>query len=84
MLSVNKYTNVLDDKKESVVTTPLSKNKLLKTEKVTTSDELHKSTDKIKKGEEFVEYTDEVHKHSDNITTNEEGDKGTEKLEDMK
>ena len=70
--------------KKAVVTTPLLEKKWLTNEKVTTSDELHKSTDKIKKGEEFVEYTDEVHKHSDNITTNEEGDKGTEKLEDMK
>ena len=44
MLSVDKYINVLDDKKESVVTTPLLEKQLLTTEKVTTSDEVHKLT----------------------------------------
>ena len=39
MSSVDKDTNVLDDKKEAVFTTPLLENKLLTTEKVTTSDE---------------------------------------------
>ena len=33
MSSVDKDTNVLDDKKEAVVTTPLSDKKLLTTEK---------------------------------------------------
>ena len=52
MSSVEKYTNVLDNKKEAVVTTSLSENKLLKTEKVTTSDDVHKRTEKITTSEE--------------------------------
>ena len=56
----------------------------MKTEKVTTSDELHKRTEKIATSEEVVKGTDEVQKINDNITTNEDVDKGTEKLEDMK
>ena len=79
MLSVDKYTNILDDKKEAVVTKPLYKNKLLTTEKVTTIDEVHKRTDKITTSEEVFESTDEVHKITDKITTNEEVDKDTEK-----
>ena len=34
--------NVLDNKKEAVVTTPLSEKKVLTTEKVTTRDEVKK------------------------------------------
>ena len=79
-----KDSNVLDDKKVAVATTPLSENKLLTTEKVTTSDEVHKRTEKITNSEEVVEGTDEVQKLTYNITTNEYVDKGTEKLEDMK
>ena len=41
---VEKDNKILYNKKESVVTTPLSKNKLLRTEKVTTSEEVHKYT----------------------------------------
>ena len=37
MSSVDKGTENLDDKKEAVVTTPLSEKKLLTTDKVTTS-----------------------------------------------
>ena len=81
---VDKNTYVLDDKKDAVVPTPLSEKKLLTTEKVTTSDEVHKLTENITKSEEVVKGTDEVHKSTENITTNEEVDKGTEKLEDMK
>ena len=44
ILSVDKDTNALGDKKEAVVTTPLLENKLPTTEKVTTSDEVHKRT----------------------------------------
>ena len=40
----DKYTNVLDDKKEAVVPTPFSEKKLFTTEKVTTSSEVHKRT----------------------------------------
>ena len=47
MSLVDKDSTVLDDKKEAVVTTPLSENKLLTTEKVTTSDEVHKRTEKF-------------------------------------
>ena len=58
MLSVGKDINVLDDKKEAVVTTPLSERKLLTTEKVTTSDEVHKRTDNFTSSEEVVKGTD--------------------------
>ena len=42
--SVDKFTNVLDDKKEAVVTMPLTEKKLLTTKKVTASDEMNKFT----------------------------------------
>ena len=45
MSSVDKDSNVLDDKKEAVVTTPLSENKSLATAKLTTSYEVHKLTE---------------------------------------
>ena len=78
MSSVDKDTDILDDKKEAVVTTPLSEKELLTTEKVTTNDEVHKRTDKITTSEGFVKGTDEVHKIIEKITTNEEVDKGNE------
>ena len=81
MLSVDKYTNVLDDKKEAVVTTPFPEKKLLTTEKVTTHQEDHKRTDNIKTNEEVVKGTDEVQKHTDKIKTNEEVEKGIGKTE---
>ena len=84
MQLVDKDSNVLDDKKETVFTTPLSEETLLTTKKVKTSDEVHKRTEKFTKVEEVVKGTDEVHKRNENITTNEDVDKGTEKLEDMK
>ena len=84
MSSFDKDTNFLDDKKEAVVTTPLSENKLLTTKKVTTSDEVNKRTEKVTTHEEAFKGTDEVHKGTEKITTDEEVDKGTEKLEDMK
>ena len=84
MSSVEKDTNGLDDKEEAVVTTPLSENKVLKTEKVTTSDEVHKRTEKFTTSDKVVKGTDEVYKRTKNITTNKEVDKGTEKLEDTK
>ena len=65
-------------------TTPLPEKKLLTTEKVKTSDEVHKRTDKITTSEEVEKGTEEVHKRTEKITTREEVDKGTEKLEDMK
>ena len=67
-----------------MVTTPLSKKKLLKTERFTTSDGVHKRTDNITTTEEVVKDNDEVHKRTEKITTNEEVDKCTEKLEYMK
>ena len=79
MSSVDKDTNVLDDKKEAVVTTPLSEKKLFTTENVTTSDEVHKRTENIITSEEVVKGTYEVHKCNEKITTNEEVDKVTEK-----
>ena len=54
------------------------------TEKVTTSDEVHKRIEKFKTSEEVVKVFDEVHKFTENITTNEDVDKGTEKSEDTK
>ena len=84
MLSFDKDSNVLDDKKDTVVTTPLSEMKLLTTENFTTSDEVRKRTEKFRASEEVVKYTDEAHKRTQNITTNEDDDKGTEKLGYMK
>ena len=78
MLSVDKYTNVLDDKKVAVVMTPWLEKKLLTTENVITRDEVHKRTDNITTSEEVVKGTDEVHKRTQNITINKEVDKGTE------
>ena len=78
MSLVDKDTNVLDDKKEAVVTTPLSEKKLLTTENFTTIDEVHKRTEKIKTREEVFKGTDEVHKRTEKIKTNEEVDKVTE------
>ena len=84
MLSVDKYTNILDDKEEAVVTATLSEKKLLTTEKVTKGDKVHKRNEKITTSEEVVKGTDEIHKSTENITTNEEVGKGTKQLEDMK
>ena len=84
MSSVDKDTNVLDDKKQAVVMTPLSENKLLTNERVTTSDEVHKSTENITTSEEVSKVTHEVHKRTDKITTNEQVYRGNEKLEYMK
>ena len=84
MSLVDKYTNVLDYKKEAVVTTPLSENKLLTSEKVTKSEQMQKITENITKSEEVFRGTDEVHKRTENITTNVEVDKGNENFEDMK
>ena len=74
----------MDDKKEALVTTPLSEKILLVTVKVTTSDEVNKLTEKMTTGEEVVRVTYEVHKRIQNITTNEEVDKSTEKMEEVK
>ena len=84
MLLVDKDTNVLDDKKQAVFMTPFSEKKLLTTEKVTTSDEVQKRTQKITTNQGVVKGTDEVHKRTEKITTNEDVDKGTEKLDYMK
>ena len=63
-MSVDKYTNVLDDEKEAVVTTPLSEKESLTTEKVTTSHEVQKRTEKITTSEDIVKGNDEVHKRT--------------------
>ena len=47
MSSFDKYTNLLDDKKEAVVTTPFLEMKLLTTEKITTSDKMYKRAETI-------------------------------------
>ena len=74
----------MDDKKEAVVTMPLSEKKSLKNENFTTTDEVHKCTEKFKTSKEVVKGTDEVQKLTENITTNEDVDRGTEKLKDTK
>ena len=84
MSSVDKDTNVFDDQKEAVVPTPFPEKKLLTTEKVTKSDEVHKHTEEITTSQVVVKGIDEVQKRIKNITTSEEVVKGTEKLEDMK
>ena len=84
MSSVDKVSNVCDDRKEAVVTTPLLEKKLMTTETFTSRDEVHKRTEKFTTSEEVVKGNNEVHKRSENITINEDVDKGTEKLEDMK
>ena len=84
MLLVDDDTNILDDKKEALVTMELSEKKSLTTGKVTTSDEVHKVTEEITTSEEVVKGAYEVHKPTENITTNEKVDKNTEKLQDMK
>ena len=78
MQLVDKNTNVLDDKKEAVVPTPLLEKKVLTTDKVTTSDDVGKRTDNITTNYDIVKGTDEVHKRNQNITTSEEVDKGSE------
>ena len=52
MSLVEKYTNILDKKKEAVVMTPFLEKKVLTTGRVTTSDEVHKHTEKITTSEE--------------------------------
>ena len=84
MQSVDKYTNVLDNKKEAVVTMPLLEMKVLTNEKVTTSDEVHKSTEKITASKEIEKCTDDFQKRTEKVTTSKEAGKGSEKLEDMK
>ena len=84
MLSFDKYTNPLDDKKEAVVTTPFLEMKLLTTEKITTSDKMYKRAEKITTSEWVVKVTDEVQNCTEKITKNNKVEKGTEKLKDMK
>ena len=78
MYSVEKYGNLLDDKKEAVVTTPLSEKKLLTTEKITTSDEVHKRTEKLTTSDDVVKGTDEVQRSTENMTTNKDSEKSSE------
>ena len=72
MSSVDKDNNFLDDKKEPVVALPFLEKKLLTTDKVTTSDEVHRRTENTKTSEEVVKGTNEVRKPTEKITTNEE------------
>ena len=87
MLSFDKDTKKLDDKKEEVVTTPFTDNKLLTTEKVTTIEEVHKRTKHLDDKKEAVVMTplsDKKLLTTEKVTTSEEVEKGTEKLEGMK
>ena len=74
---VDKDGNVLDDKKEAVVTKLFLEKKLSTTKKITTSDEGQKRTEKFTTNEEVVKDTDEVHKCTKNVTTNKDVEKGT-------
>ena len=51
---VEKGTKHLDDKKETMVTTPLSEKKVLTTEKVRTGEEVDKGTEKLEDMKEAV------------------------------
>ena len=68
MLSVDKYTNILDYKKKAVVTTPFLEKKSSTTEMFTTSDGFQKCTEKITTREEVFKGTNEVHKCTEKIT----------------
>ena len=54
MLSFDKDNKSLDDKKETVVTSPLSEKKVSKPGKVTTSEEVHKRTKHLDDKKEAV------------------------------
>ena len=87
MLSVDKDTKNLDDKKETVVTTPFLGKKLFTTEKVTISKEVHKLSKHSGDKKEVVVMTPLSNKKSlttEKVTTSEEFDKGTRKLDYMK
>ena len=59
----------MDEKKEAVATAPLSKNKLLTTERVTTSDDAQKRTEKITKNEEFDKGTKKLEDMKEAVVT---------------
>ena len=67
----------MGDKKEAVVTTPLSEKKSLISEKAKTSDEVHTRTEKVTTSEDFVKDTAEVYKRTDNIKSNDDDEKVT-------
>ena len=77
MSQVDKYGNVLDDKKEAVFTTSFSEKKLLTTEKVTTNYDVHKRIEKFTTSEKVVKGTYQVYKRTDNIKTNKDFEKST-------
>ena len=84
MPSVEKYTKNLDDKKQAVVNTPFPKKKLLKTEKVTTSEEVYKRTKSLDDEKQAVFTTPLLNKKllkTEKVTTSEEFDKGNKKME---
>ena len=64
--------------------TSLYQKKLFKTERVTTNDEVKKSTEKITTSEGVGKGKDKFHKRNEKIITNVEVDKVTKILEDMK
>ena len=78
MSSVDKDTNVLNINIEAVVMTQLLEKKVLTTERVKASDEVHTHTYKIATIEDIDKGTDEVHKRTEKITTSEEVEKGSE------
>ena len=77
----------LNDKKEAVAPTPLSKKKSLKTENITTSEEADKGTKHLDNKKQGVVTTALSKKKlftTEKVTTIEEVDKDTKKLDDMK
>ena len=69
MLLVDKDSNVLADKKEAVVTAPLLEKKLLKTEKVTTSDQVHKRNENITTNENVDKNTEKLQDMKEAVVT---------------
>ena len=87
MSSVDKNTKSLDDKKEAVVTMILLERKLLTTEKVASSEDVHKHNTNFDDKKEVVFITTFSNRKiltTEKVTTSEEVDKVTEKLEEMK
>ena len=92
MSGLNKFSGKFQWKIHHIVVskekiTPLSKEKILSTENVTTSEEVHKGTKNLDDKKESVVPTPlskEILSTTEKVTTSEEVDKGTEKLNDKK
>ena len=67
ILLVDKDTNVLNHKKEAVITTIFSWKKVLKTDRFTTNYDVHKRNEKISTREEIDKGSYEVHKRTEKL-----------------